>query len=168
MLSFLAHRDFDAEVTGLNDYPMSDQPDPRPVHLGFQMMVGLGFAMIFGSLWIVFTSWRRKRFEPSKWQLRALLALTPAGFIAIEAGWVVTEVGRQPWIIQGVMRTEDAVTEVPGQFAAFGGFTLLYVLLATVLTWLLLRLAKTPPPIDEPHPYDAAHRTTRESRHAMG
>jgi cytochrome d ubiquinol oxidase subunit I len=167
-LSFLAHRDFDSEVTGLNDFPMSDQPDPRPVHLGFQVMVGLGFAMLFASVWIVFTSWRRKRFAPSTWQLRALVALTPAGFIAIEAGWTVTEVGRQPWVIQGVMRTENAVTEVPGQFAAFGGFTLLYTLLAVVLTWLLLRLAKTPPPVDLPHPGETRPASRSEAGHAVG
>lgn len=168
MLSFLAGHSLETEVMGLNDVPMEDQPDPRPVHLGFQTMVGLGMTMIFASLWIVITSWRRKRFEPSTWQLRALVALTPAGFIAIEAGWVVTEVGRQPWIIQGVMRTEDGVTEVPGQFAAFGGFTLLYVLLTVVLTWLLLRLAKTPPPIDEPIPYRTATPAQSEASNAVG
>ncbi len=167
-LSFLAHRDFDAEVTGLNEFPMSDQPDPRPVHLGFQVMVGLGFAMLFASLWIAFTRWRRRRFKPSTWQLRALVALAPAGFMAIEAGWIVTEVGRQPWIIQNVMRTEDAVTEVPGQFAAFGGFTLLYVLITAVLVWLLLRLAKTPPPVDLPHPANAGWGGRREVDHAVG
>lgn len=168
MLSFLAGDSFDAEVMGLNDVPMSDQPDPRPVHLGFQVMVGLGVTMILVSLWIVVTSWRGRKFAPSTWQLRALVALTPAGFIAIEAGWVVTEVGRQPWIIQGIMRTEDGVTEVPGQFAALGGFTLLYVLLAVLLTWLLLRLAKTPPPIDEAHPYDVRIAAESEARHAVG
>jgi cytochrome d ubiquinol oxidase subunit I len=167
-LSFLAHRDLDAEVTGLNDYSMADQPDPRPVHLGFQVMVGLGFAMLFASLWIAFTRWRQRRSELSTWQLRALVALTPAGFIAIEAGWVVTEVGRQPWIIQEVMRTEDAVTEVPGQFAAFGGFTLLYVLLSIVLVWLLLRLGRTQPPTDLPAPYETDRQPRRETRHAVG
>jgi cytochrome d ubiquinol oxidase subunit I len=167
-LSLLAHRDIDAEVTGLNEFSMSEQPDPRPVHLGFQVMVGLGVTMILISLWIVATSWRRRRFAFSTWQLRALVALTPAGFIAIEAGWIVTEVGRQPWIIQGVMRTEDAVTEVPGQFAAFGGFTLLYVLLSIVLVWLLARLAKTPPPVDLPIPYEQERRERRETRHAVG
>jgi len=168
LLSFLAGHSLETEVRGLNDFPMEDQPDPRPVHLGFQTMVGMGFAMILGSLWIVVTTWRRKRFEPSPWQLRALVALTPAGFIAIEAGWVVTEVGRQPWIIHEVMRTEDGVTEVPGQFAAFGGFTILYVLLTVVLVWLLLRLGRTPPPIDEPVPYRTASPAGSEAGHAVG
>lgn len=168
LLSILAGGDLDTEVMGLNDVPMSDQPDPRPVHLGFQTMVGLGVTMILVSLWIVFTRWRTKRDEPSIWQLRALVALTPAGFIAIEAGWIVTEVGRQPWIIHEIMRTEDAVTEVPGQFAAFGGFTLLYALLAVILTWLLLRLAKSPPPLDEPATYRPPAQNRPEAPNALG
>lgn len=168
MLSLLAGHSLNTEVMGLNDVPMSEQPDPRPVHISFQVMIGLGVTMILASLWIVFTSWRRKTFAPSTWQLRALVALTPAGFIAIEAGWIVTEVGRQPWIVQGVMRTEDAVTEVPGQFAAFGGFTALYVILAILLTWLLIRLGKTPPPIDQPIPYRTESAKRSEVRDAVG
>jgi cytochrome d ubiquinol oxidase subunit I len=157
-LSWLAHGDFDAEVTGLNEFPMGDQPEPRVVHLGFQIMVGLGATMILTSAMIWVLAWRRNRFAPGPWQSRALVALAPAGFIAIEAGWVVTEVGRQPWIIQGVMRTEDAVTQVPNQFVALGGFTALYALLAVACTWLLLLLAKHPPKIEElTHEKEAAH-----------
>jgi cytochrome d ubiquinol oxidase subunit I len=168
MLSLLAGGDVDTVVMGLNDVPMADQPDPRPVHLGFQTMVGLGVTMILVSLWVMIGRWRKKLDVPTTWQLRALVALTPTGFIAIEAGWIVTEVGRQPWIIQDVMRTEDAVTTVPGQFAAFGGFTILYALLAIILTWLLLRLAKSPPPIDEPPPYRVASSKESRTPHAMG
>jgi cytochrome d ubiquinol oxidase subunit I len=150
-LSWLAHGAVDAEVTGLNDIPRDEQPEPRVVHPAFQIMVGLGTTMILVSLLIWIVAWRRKRFDPGRWQLRGLVALAPAGFIAIDAGWTVTEVGRQPWIIQDVMRTEDAVTQVPNQFVALGGFTALYVVLAVACTWLLLRLAKTPPPIESPH-----------------
>jgi cytochrome d ubiquinol oxidase subunit I len=149
LLSFLAHRSLDASVTGLNEFPMEDQPEPRIVHLAFQVMVGLGTAMVTAGAWFWFRAWRMRRVDPGKWQLRALVALLPAGFIAIEAGWVVTEVGRQPWIIQGVMRTEDAVTEVPNQFASFGGFTILYAILAITTVWLLLLLAKKQPPIED-------------------
>ena len=156
-LSWLAHGDFNAEVTGLNEFPMEDQPEPRVVHLAFQIMVGLGTTMILTSATIWFFAWRRKRFALGPWQSRALVALAPAGFIAIEAGWVVTEVGRQPWIIQGVMRTEDAVTQVPNQFVALGGFTALYAMLAVACTWLLLLLAKHPPKIEELTHEEAAH-----------
>ena len=83
---------------------------------------------------------------PGRWLLRALVVATPLGFVAIEAGWVVTEVGRQPWIIYQFMRTSEAVTPVPNQFIAFGGFTIVYVILAVTLLWLLIRLGRTPLP----------------------
>jgi cytochrome d ubiquinol oxidase subunit I len=148
LLSFLAERDFEAEVMGLNDVPMDEQPEPRVVHVAFQVMVGLGTAMIAASIWFWFRVWRRRAVQPSRWQLIALIALAPAGFIAIEAGWIVTEVGRQPWIIYEIMRTEDAVTEVPNQFAAFGGFTVLYAVLAVTAVWLLRLLARSRPPLE--------------------
>jgi cytochrome d ubiquinol oxidase subunit I len=150
-LSFLAHGNVNAEVTGLNDIPADERPEPRVVHPAFQIMVGIGFTLIAVSTWFWLTAWRKRAIEPNTWQLRALVALTPAGFIAIEAGWVVTEVGRQPWIIHKIMRTEDAVTEVPGQFASFGGFTILFVVLAITTVWLLRLVAKKPPLIGD-HP----------------
>lgn len=149
MLSFLAHGNLDDAVAGLDEVPMSDQPEPRVVHPAFQVMVGIGVTLILVSAWFWLTAWRRKAIVPSTWQLRAFVLLAPTGFVAIEAGWIVTEVGRQPWIIQGVMRTEDAVTDVPGQFAALGGFTFLYVMLAITTTWILLLLARSRPPLPE-------------------
>lgn len=146
LLSVLAHGSLDATVMGLNDVPMADQPEPRVVHPAFQVMVGIGVTLILISTWFWVAAWRHKRIDPGVWLLRALVLATPLGFIAIEAGWIVTEVGRQPWIIHEIMRTEEAVTEVPGQFAALGGFTILYAILAIACTWLLLLLAKRPPP----------------------
>jgi cytochrome d ubiquinol oxidase subunit I len=160
LLSLLAHGNTDAEVKGLNEWPLADQPDPRIVHLGFQTMVGIGFSVIALCAWFWLTVWRRKQIAPGRWLLRAIVLATPAGFIAIEAGWTVTEVGRQPWVIQGVMRTENAVTTVPNQFVALGGFTFVYIILATALVWLLLRLSRTPPAMEEP-------RTRREVRRAV-
>jgi cytochrome d ubiquinol oxidase subunit I len=157
LLSFLAHGNVDAEVQGLNDWPLSDQPDPRPVHFAFQIMVGIGFSLLGLGIWFWIQQRRGKGALPGKWLLRALALATPAGFIAIEAGWVVTEVGRQPWIIHEVMRTEDAVTTVPNQFVALGGFTFVYILLAVALTWLLFRLAKTPPYIEATSGSEDAH-----------
>jgi cytochrome d ubiquinol oxidase subunit I len=147
-LSLLAHHDTDAVVIGLNDIPRDEWPEPRVIHPAFQVMVGLGTAMIVASVAFWTTVWRRKAVRPGKWQLWLLVALAPAGFIAIEAGWIVTEVGRQPWIIWHVMRTEDAVTQVPNQFAAFGGFTILYAILAITAVWLLRLVARTPPVIE--------------------
>ncbi|HQY31411.1 MAG TPA: cytochrome ubiquinol oxidase subunit I, partial [Thermomicrobiales bacterium] len=117
------------------------------VHLAFQLMVGIGFTLLGLGLWYAIAMRRRRGNLPGKWLTRALLVATPLGFLAIEAGWTVTEVGRQPWVIYHVMRTEDAVTQVPNQFVALGGFTVLYLLLMFTLIWLLLKLAKTPPKI---------------------
>jgi cytochrome d ubiquinol oxidase subunit I len=146
-LSFLAFDDPNATVQGLDAVPRENQPDPRPVHLAFQMMVGIGFALLALAIWFWLTVWRG---DPGRrrWLLRALAVATPFGFVAIECGWTVTEVGRQPWIIYGVMRTRDAVTQVPNQFIAFGGFTIVYVILAITTAWLLFRLGKTPPAIE--------------------
>ena len=160
LLSFLAGGDFDAEVRGLNEWPLADQPDPRIVHLAFQTMVGIGFALVGLSAWFWLIVWRRRSFATNRWLLRVLVIAGPAGFIAIEAGWTVTEVGRQPWIIHEVMRTEDAVTTVPNQFVALGGFTFVYIILAIALTWLLLRLARTPPMLTK-------RQTNPEAPHAV-
>jgi len=91
------------------------------------------------ALWGGWLAWWGKSPFDSRSFLRALVAAAPLGFIAIEAGWTVTEVGRQPWIIYGVMRTAEAVTPMPGLVVPFLLFTLLYILLATIVVWLLMR-----------------------------
>ena len=137
MLSVLAFGDPNAEVMGLEAVPRDEWPPVLITHLAFQVMVGLGTLMAFASLWVV-VCWVRRRDVVEDRRLLTLLAwLMPAGFIAVEAGWVVTEVGRQPWIIQGVMRTADAVTPMPGLAAPFALFTLLYLFLGAVVCWLL-------------------------------
>ena len=137
MLSVLAFGDPDAEVQGLEAVPRDEWPPVLITHLAFQVMVGLGTLMAVASLWVVLC-WVRRRDVVANRPLLTLLAwLMPAGFIAVEAGWVVTEVGRQPWIIQGVMRTADAVTPMPRLAAPFALFTLLYLFLGAVVCWLL-------------------------------
>jgi cytochrome d ubiquinol oxidase subunit I len=150
LLSLLAFHDPHATVRGLDEWPLADQPDPRPVHLAFQLMVGIGLGFIaLGATFWWFV--RRRRGRPLPRRLLQVIALaTPLGFVAIEAGWTVTEMGRQPWIVYGVMRTSEAVTEVPGQFAAFGGFTATYVVLAITTAWLLVRVGRTSP-VDPEH-----------------
>ena len=161
LLSVLAHGSLDAVVVELNDIPMSEQPEPRVVHPAFQVMIGIGVTLILVSCWFWIAAWRRRGVRPDAWQLRTLVLTAPRGFVAIEAGWIVTEVGRQPWIIYEVMRTEEAVTTVPGQFTALGGCTILYAILAVTCTWLLLLLARRPPvvPADRPasHPREVPH-----------
>ena len=152
-LSILAYGDPNATVKGLNDFPADERPPVAIVHIAFQIMVGCGVAMMLIALWGAWRYLRARRNETwleSRWFLRLLVAAAPLGFIAIETGWVVTEVGRQPWIIYGVMRTSEAVTPMPGLIVPFITFTLLYILLAIVTVWLLLRQVAASPRDPEP------------------
>jgi cytochrome d ubiquinol oxidase subunit I len=138
-LSLLLYLDPNATVTGLDAVPRDEWPPVGIVHSAFQIMVAAGLAMMAVTFWAGWTWWRRRSFVGSLWLLRAIIAASPLGFVAIEAGWVVTEVGRQPWIIYGVMRTADAVTPMPGLVVPLALFTVLYGLLALVVVWLLAR-----------------------------
>ena len=149
-LSFLAHDDFTTEVIGLDQFPREDWPNVPIVHLSFQVMVGLGLFMALTALAALVALVRRRDIGQMRWLLRAIICAAPMGFIATEAGWMVTEVGRQPWVIQGVLRTADAVTPMPGLIVPFLGFTLLYILLAIAVAWLLRRQVLMAPDIDTP------------------
>src|SRR5687767_4743565 len=144
-LSLLAFHDPNAEVKGLDAIPRDDWPPVPIVHIAFQVMVALGTYMAVVSLWALWRWWRSSTSRSGtglagdRLLLRALALATPMGFIAIEAGWTVTEVGRQPWIVQGVLRTADAVTPMPGLIIPFTLFTILYLFLATILVSLLQR-----------------------------
>jgi cytochrome bd ubiquinol oxidase subunit I len=138
-LSLLAFHDLNAEVKGLEAFPREDWPPVWPVHVAFQVMVGLGSLMALAALWVLARAVRKRPVADSPWLLRFLAVLAPSGLIAVEAGWIVTEVGRQPWIIQGVMRTADAVTPMPGLVIPLAMVTVLYVLLGVATAWLLWR-----------------------------
>ena len=101
--------------------------------------VGLGTFMALVGVWAGALAFRRRDLCATTWFLRALALAAPMGFIAIEAGWTVTEVGRQPWIVYGVLRTADAVTPMPGLIVPFLGFTVLYCFLGAIVAWLLYR-----------------------------
>lgn len=140
-LSFLAFGDFDAEVKGLNEFPEDEIPPVPIVHYAFQVMVGIGtLLMLAGILYFISlrkrSLWDRKYF----WWLFALL--TPLGFIAVEAGWIVTEVGRQPWIVYNIMRTGEAVTPMPGLKYSFYMYLLVYLALTLTVGWLMKRQMK--------------------------
>jgi len=139
-LSLLAFHDPNAEVKGLEAFPRDEWPPVAIVHVAFQIMVALGTIMALVSLWALWRWWRGRSIDSlagDRRLLRALAVVAPMGFIAIEAGWTVTEVGRQPWIINGVLRTSDAVTPMPGLVVPFLVFTLLYVLLGVIVVYLL-------------------------------
>ena len=138
-LSFLATGNFDGEVRGLKSVPREDRPPVAIVHAAFQLMVGCGLFMAAVAVLAGLLAWRRRRLPDHPAFLRLTIVAAPLGFVAIEAGWVVTEVGRQPWIIHGVMRTADAVTPMPGLVVPFAVFTLLYLLLAAIVVVLMRR-----------------------------
>lgn len=135
-LSFLAFDDFAAEVKGLNQIPREDWPPLVIIHIAFQVMVAIGTLLACVGL-LYFYFWRKQNFP--RIFLRGLVACIPLGFIAIEAGWIVTELGRQPWIIYGFLRTKDAMTPVPGMQYHFYLFLGLYLFLGAVTAWLLKR-----------------------------
>lgn len=141
-LSFLATNDTAAEVPGLDRVPRRDWPNVGLTHLAFQLMVSAGMALVVISLWFWCAYLRCKETTLDRRALLWALSLAmPIGFVGLEAGWFVTEVGRQPWVIQGVMRTANAVTPATGVLPLFIGFTLLYVLLGGTVVGLLRRIA---------------------------
>ncbi len=139
MLSFLAFGKFDAEVKGLNDFPREHWPPVAVVHYAFQLMVALGSLMALLSVAGLFFLWKRPEQFTRGWFPKALVGAIPLGFIAIEAGWTVTEVGRQPWIIYNVLKTADAVTPRPGVVYTLALYAFLYLFLTAVVTFLMWR-----------------------------
>ncbi len=142
-LSVLAKGDWNAEVQGLDKIPKQDWPPVIITHISFQLMVLIGFFLAFISLlYLVFTiKWRHVLIK--KWWLSVIAFATPLGFIAVEAGWTVTETGRQPWIIYGIMRTKDAVSSMPGLRYSFFVITTVYLLLSLIIFWLMRRQINT-------------------------
>lgn len=139
-LSFLAHSDFNAEIMGLKDVPPENRPPVAIVHYAFQIMVACGLVMMVAGILGAWLTWKRKGLPTNNWYLKFVTACTPLGFIAIEAGWTVTEVGRQPWVVYGYMRTVDAVTPMPNLIVPFLCFTVLYIFLSIVVVILLRRI----------------------------
>ncbi|HZO86231.1 MAG TPA: cytochrome ubiquinol oxidase subunit I [Verrucomicrobiae bacterium] len=138
-LSLLVARDPRAEVAGLDQYPRDQWPNVTLVHWAFDIMVGTGFVMLAVALWAGWKVVRRKRVIESRAMLKVFVLTGPLGFIALEAGWMVTELGRQPWIIYGIMRTRDAVTPMPGLIIPFLAITFIYIFLSVIVIVLLRR-----------------------------
>ena len=141
-LSFLAFGDMNAPVKGLNDFPEDVRPNVPIVHYAFQVMIGLGGLLLLAGIYFLITHFRKPHwFRNSKfWWIFTFLS--PAGFLALEAGWIVTEVGRQPWIIHNIMKTKDAVTPMPGIIFSFYMYVAVYSCLAIAVTWLMARQIK--------------------------
>jgi len=144
-LSFLAHGDFQAEVKGLDQIPENEHPPVAITHYAFQIMVGIGTLLLLIALTYFFILFKKKPLTEKRWLLKLFVFAIPLGYLALEAGWVVTEVGRQPWIIYGIMRTKDAVTPMPGIAYSFYIFSAIYVSLSIIVTFLLYRQIKMVP-----------------------
>jgi cytochrome d ubiquinol oxidase subunit I len=137
-LSFLAHGDFNAEVKGLDAFPKDERPPVLITHLAFQVMVGAGALMAIFALYLSFMYFSKRDIFTNR-VLKLMVLFTPMGYIALEAGWIVTEVGRQPWIIYKIMRTSEGITPMPGIAYSFFFFSALYIVLAALVTWLFSR-----------------------------
>jgi cytochrome d ubiquinol oxidase subunit I len=141
--SWLVGFSTDAEVIGYDTVPSKDQPQPKTLlHLAFDFMVGIGSALIVLGMWFGFVWWRKRDIPQTKWFLRAVAVSGVATVLAMEAGWIVTEVGRQPWIVYEVMRTEDAVTKADGIWVTFGIAVLLYAALGTAAILVVRSMAR--------------------------
>jgi cytochrome bd ubiquinol oxidase subunit I len=140
LLSFLAFRDPDALVEGLNAFPPGTTPDPRLVHPFFDLMVASFFIMFASIAWFWWLRWRRREELFGKWPLRLILLASPFGMIALESGWLVTEFGRQPWIALGHMRVIEAVTPQ----TSIGFVLLTFIAVYLGLTAGLLKLLMLP------------------------
>jgi cytochrome d ubiquinol oxidase subunit I len=148
LLSILAFHDPNAVVTGLASVPPADRPPVNVVRTAFQLMVAIGTAMLGLGLWMLL-AWRKRRSIPrSRWFPRAVVLAGPASVVALECGWITTEVGRQPWIVWQVMRVRDAVTDAPN--IRFGYFLLLavYAVMAAFTVIVLRLLMRAPLPSD--------------------
>ena len=144
VLSLLAFHSWNATVRGLASVPPDDRPPVNITHWAFDTMVGIGTLLGLVALWFLAT-WVRKRGLPSTdWFYRAVLLAGPLALVCLIAGWVVTEVGRQPWVVYGVMRTDAAVTGANGIPVGYGILFASYVLVACGLTWVLRRLGRMP------------------------
>ena len=144
LLSLLAFHDPNATVTGLDSVPADDRPPVDVVKLSFRTMVAIGSALAALGAWFLWTWWRHGRLPSSRWFHRALVVAGPASLVALVAGWVTTEVGRQPWVVYEVMRTEQAVTGAGGIPVGFAALALVYVGLFAIAAVMLRRLGRQP------------------------
>ncbi|MBI2344042.1 MAG: cytochrome ubiquinol oxidase subunit I [Deltaproteobacteria bacterium] len=153
MLSWLAYGDRAATVQGLNAFPPELHPPVAVVHYAFQIMVASGTLMLLMTLWSTWHWWRRRTWPTCRLFYLGIILSGIAGFVGIETGWIVTEVGRQPWIVYGIMRTADAVTDAPGIVPLFWTTCAIYAGLSLCTIWALRHVAQP-------------HRGAQETSHA--
>jgi cytochrome d ubiquinol oxidase subunit I len=140
LLSYMAHKDLNAEVKGLKEFPREDRPPVTITFVAFRVMVGLGFLFVFLTIIGLF---RRNKLVESPLYLKAMLWSIPLPYIALQAGWIVTEVGRQPWIVYNIMRTKDAVSPIAASQVgiSFAAFIVVYGILGVIAFYLMRKFA---------------------------
>jgi cytochrome bd ubiquinol oxidase subunit I len=144
LLSLLSYHDLNAEVRGLDSVPEEDRPPVNVERFAFQTMVGIGTGLALLGVLYLGVWFRRRRLPASPWFYRALVVAGPASLVALLAGWITTEVGRQPWIVYNVMRTEEAVTGASGIPVGYAALLIVYGGLAVAVAWILRRLSRVP------------------------
>jgi cytochrome d ubiquinol oxidase subunit I len=154
LLSLLATHSWNGTVQGLDTVPKADQPPVNVERFAFQAMVGVGTLLALLGVVYLYFRFRRRRLPESKWFYRAAVLAGPLSLVALIAGWVTTEVGRQPWIVYQVMRVSQAVTGARGVPIGDGVLVLVYVALAGAVAWLLRRFSRVPldAPAETPPP----------------
>ncbi|MXO96582.1 cytochrome ubiquinol oxidase subunit I [Erythrobacter aquimaris] len=148
--SLILKHDLDAPMAGLDTIPDNEEPPVGVVFWSFRVMVGIGFAMLGIGMWSLFARWRRKLYD-WPWLHRAALVMAPSGFVAVLAGWITTEVGRQPYVIYGLLRTADAASplDAPAVAASLLAFIIVYFAVFGVGVWYILRLMGKVPHVGE-------------------
>ncbi|MFL5955480.1 MAG: cytochrome ubiquinol oxidase subunit I [Gaiellaceae bacterium] len=146
LLSLLATHDPNAVVQGLDTVPPDRRPPVTIVQIAFRVMVAIGLALGALGIWFLAVRWRRGRLPESAWFYRGVIAAGPLALVALVAGWIVTEVGRQPWVVYRLMLTKDAVTRAPVVPVGYVTLALVYLGLAVAVAWILRRLARAPLP----------------------
>jgi cytochrome d ubiquinol oxidase subunit I len=141
-LSLLADHDPNSTVEGLDAVGSDDRPPVGIVRNSFQVMVGIGTLLALLGLWFLWSRWRRGALPATPWFYRAVIVAGPASVVALIAGWIVTEVGRQPWIVYELMRVEEAVTRAEGIPVGYATLVVVYIGLFAVALFMLRRLAR--------------------------
>jgi len=158
--SFILKHDWNAPLAGLKSIPRSERPPAEIVFWSFRVMVGLGMLMLALGLWSLFARLRKRLYDWT-WLHRFALVMGPSGFVAVIAGWITTEVGRQPYVVYGMLRTADAVSPigVPGIAGSLIAFVVVYFIVFSIGTWYILKLMGHAPHVGEPGIADAPIRT---------
>ena len=149
LLSVLSFHDPNATVQGLDEVPEQDRPPVAWVRNSFQVMVGIGTLLALLGAWFLWARWRHGALPRTPWFYRAVVAAGPAALVALIAGWFVTEIGRQPWIVYELMRVEDAVTGAEGIPIGYATLVVVYTGLIVIALYMLRRLARTPPEVED-------------------